>query len=67
MSKPGPWLREAFGPSETSLTSDGEPRELLALWSAKEAAAKALGQGLQGGAGRVSGDRLGPGRPGWCE
>lgn len=49
VSKPDSWLGEAFSPGETALANDGDPKELLALWCAKEATAKALGQGLQGG------------------
>jgi phosphopantetheinyl transferase (holo-ACP synthase) len=49
VSKPGPWLREAFTQAELSLAKSGDDQELLALWCAKEAAAKALGLGLRGG------------------
>jgi phosphopantetheinyl transferase len=44
----GDWLKEAFAPQELTLVPPDDHRLLLAMWCAKEAAAKALGLGLGG-------------------
>ncbi|WP_164929476.1 type I polyketide synthase [Gloeobacter violaceus] len=42
------WLTAAFDPSELALVSSPTELALIGLWSAKEAAAKAFGTGLEG-------------------
>lgn len=44
----GEWLQSAFTLQELTFVPPDDQRTLLGLWSAKEAAAKAMGIGLQG-------------------
>ncbi len=44
----GRWLKSAFSEAELALLPDEDGLNLLALWCAKEAAAKASGRGLEG-------------------
>jgi len=44
----GSWLKRAFTEQELQLAKNCDETFLLALWTAKEAASKALGTGLQG-------------------
>ncbi len=44
----GEWLERAFHDDELALVAPDDRRALLGLWCAKEAAAKAGGQGLEG-------------------